>query len=89
MPHALTYNFGSSRHHLEVGIGSTLGNEYDKYQNGTSRQLMKYFIGPVIGYRSISLKGFQFRIYANVLFYHEGIFPLAGIGFGKAFQRNH
>ena len=89
IPHALTYNFGKKHHFLETGIGGTIANEYNKYLNGTTDQRMKYFVGPMVGYRSISGKGFQFRIYANALFYTEGVIPFAGIGFGKAFQKKH
>ena len=88
-PHAITYNFGHPCHYFEVGIGGTFVNEY---YLADQRSSAKYFIGPVIGYRSIAAKGFQFRVYINPMFYANGnysgfAYPMAGIGFGKAFRK--
>ena len=63
VPHAFTYNFIRKRHFIEVGVGATFIKEY--YWSYMSYSVLKYFTGPMIGYKSISPKGFQFRIYAN------------------------
>ena len=86
IPHAFTYNFKSKRHFIEVGIGSTFIKEY---YLSTHTSALKYFTGPMIGYKSISPKGLQFRIYANCFFNANETqpIPFAGIGFGKVFRK--
>ena len=87
IPHAITYNFGQKHRFFETGIGGTFVNEY--YWSWTPYSTPKYFVGAIIGYRSISSKGFQFRIYVNA-FLSKGnsvILPYGGIGFGKAFRK--
>ncbi len=84
--HAVTYNFGSANHFLEGGIGAcyALQPADQPYEVTTS----KYFAGPMIGYRSISANGFQFRIYANLFMGDKNQTTVyGGIGFGKTFLR--
>ena len=86
LPHAMIYNFKKKHHFFELGVGGTLAHDYHK--ESASSSTTEYFLGPMIGHRSISPKGFQFRIYLYTFFAKDGsIFPLPGIGFGKVFRK--
>ena len=85
-PHAVTYNFGSTNHFLEAGIGGFYARQpADEPYEVTKSE---YFAGPMVGYRSGSAKGFQFRIYTNLMIGNDNqTTAYAGIGFGKMFFR--
>ena len=76
IPHAIMYNFGGNRKFLEVGIGGTYFSAVGK----------GYLLSPaIIGYRSITQSGFQFRIYSQLLDNGSEIVLFGGLGIGKAF----
>ncbi len=84
-PHGATYNFRVLNHSfLEAGL---TGSAVFRRDGPIDRNY--YLIGPVVGYRRISAKGFQFRIQVTYLFTTEDYFhnlliwPLPVIGLGK------
>jgi hypothetical protein len=82
----ITYNLGSKRHFLEGGLSGAYYHEY--YKNDVTPVHEGYYVGPQIGYRSISKSGFQFRIYMSSYYGADtNHYYTMGFGFGKAFGK--
>ena len=81
----LSYNFGRKNRFLEMGITGSYVNEY--YDNYSPPRNIYWNIGPQIGYRSVSSKGIQFRVYTGISV-GTTTFSTGGISIGWAFARS-
>jgi len=78
------YNLGKDHHFLQLGIGAAYYNSYYKYANADyeNTRVQFYYSGPLIGYRFIGKKRFQFGasagIYMSMGFNTRNFYPVTG-----------